>query len=713
MLKTRMRFVTCGIVGFIGVLAASTQLLAQTRPVLSFYGTNGLIDMPTAQSQPDGQLSLTTSFFGPTLRNTLSFQIAPRLSGSFRYSRISGFDAGGTLDRYDRSFDISYQLADETRTRPALVVGLQDFGGTGTLGAEYLVATKRLAPRLRGSAGLGWGRFGSYNGFENPLAIFSDRFRTRPTGSGVISDVGRVEFGRWFRGDAAFFGGLEWQVSDRLSFAAEYSSDAYVKEDARGLMARKSPFNFGFSYRSPGGFDLGLYYLYGSEVGVLASYSLNPKTPPAPGGIGTAPPPVYARSNAAASWDTGWTENPADNAQIRDRVAAGLASQGLALEALALTRTTARLRLRNDLYDAEAQAIGRAARSLTQTLPPSVETITIVPVVNGLGLSAVTLRRSDLEALEAAPDGAWQSYVRAEIGEAVPSAAPRGDVAKGAYPRVSNRLRGYFAPSLFDPDNPLRADVGAELGFSYAPGPGVVFSGALRQPVLGNLGDSSRVSNSVLPHVRSDAALYSAEADLEVSYLTGEYFFRPGRNLYGRVTGGYLEQMYGGVSAELLWKPVNSRAAFGAELNYVRQREFDQLFGFRSYDVVTGHVSAYYDFGNGYLGQVDAGRYLAGDWGATFSLDREFRNGWRVGAFFTLTDVSFEDFGEGSFDKGIRIQVPLSWLTGTPARRGFSTTIRPLTRDGGARLNLRNRLYELTRGYHDQRLANRWARFWR
>jgi hypothetical protein len=113
--------------------------------------------------------------------------------------------------------------------------------------------------------------------------------------------------------------------------------------------------------------------------------------------------------------------------------------------------------------------------------------------------------------------------------------------------------------------------------------------------------------------------------------------------------------MYGGVSGEVLWKKSASRLALGAEVNYALKRDFDDLFGFGDYDIVTGHVSGYYDMGNGFHGQVDVGRYLAGDWGATFSVDREFNNGWRVGAYATLTDVPFDEFGEGSFDKGIRI----------------------------------------------------------
>ena len=148
-------------------------------------------------------------------------------------------------------------------------------------------------------------------------------------------------------------------------------------------------------------------------------------------------------------------------------------------------------------------------------------------------------------------------------------------------------------------------------------------------------------------------------------------------------------------------------------LNFAKQRDFDQLFGFQDYEVVTGHASAYYDFGGGYLGQIDAGRYLAGDYGATFTLAREFNNGFKLGAFFTLTDVPFDDFGEGSFDKGIQVSIPTSWLSGQSSTDRIDSTIRPVLRDGGARLNVQNRLYELTRGSQGKELEDGWARFWR
>ena len=231
--------------------------------------------------------------------------------------------------------------------------------------------------------------------------------------------------------------------------------------------------------------------------------------------------------------------------------------------------------------------------------------------------------------------------------------------------------------------------------------------------MVGNIADSFRLSSSKIEPVRTNAVRYARESDLEVNRLTAEYIFRPGKNFFGRVSAGYLESMFGGVSAEVLWYPVASRLAVGAEINYVKQRNFDMLFGFQDYSVATGHVSGYYDFGNGFFGQLDVGRYLAGDYGATVSIDREFNNGFKVGGFFTLTDVSFDDFGEGSFDKGLRFQVPLSWFTGRPSRKTISQTIRPITRDGGARLAVANRLYGTVREYRGKELRDSWGGYLR
>lgn len=57
-------------------------------PSLNGYGVSGLIDMPSGEMQPDGYLTMSTAHWGPISRTTLSFQISPRMSASFRFLGI-------------------------------------------------------------------------------------------------------------------------------------------------------------------------------------------------------------------------------------------------------------------------------------------------------------------------------------------------------------------------------------------------------------------------------------------------------------------------------------------------------------------------------------------------------------------------------------------------------------------------------------------------
>ncbi|MHC0052486.1 YjbH domain-containing protein [Actibacterium sp. D379-3] len=692
--------------------AAPGALMAQTvetasGTLLNTYGMPGLLDMPSALTMPDAELATTIAAIDGLTRSTLAFQITPRLTGAFRYTILEDYGATGK-SLYDRSFDLHYRFLNEGTWRPAMAVGLRDLAGTSVYSAEYLVATKHLTPRLAFSGGFGWGRLGSFGSFDNPLGALDGSFDTRPASK---DEGGQPNVDQWFHGPAALFAGAQWQATDKLALKLEYSSDAYEREEGRGLIDRESPFNFGLSYGWLPGVTLGAQYLHGSELGLTVNFTLNPRKSPLGGDHSPAPFPVVVRSGAADSWDGAILEDPAQRAALADLLAQALAAEGLVLERLELSPDHARLRLRNTRFDNPPQALGRTARILTAILPPSVERFEIEPSVEGMGVARVTLMRSDIERLEYAPDGIAQSWAAAQIGPA--GAAP--EMVVEPLPRFSWGLGPYLATSFFDPDDPLRADAGVELQAQYHLTHNLSLSGAVRAKVIGNRDDATRVSDSVLPHVRSDANLYARNGKTGVEYLTLDHFSHPARDLYARLSLGYLEEMYGGVSGEVLWKPVESRLALGLEMNYVQQRDTDKLFGFDEYDydVVTGHASAYYDLTNGFEVQVDAGRYLAGDWGATLSLDRTFDNGWKVGAFATLTDVSSEDFGEGSFDKGLRLTIPQSWFMGQPSQRRDTAVIRPLQRDGGARLNVRNRLYEQVRDYHAPELDDQWGRFWR
>ncbi len=673
---------------------------------ITTFGYPGMIDMPVANSREDGELSFTLSHFHDQTRVSGTFQFSDRLSATFRYARLNNVRRDPDSiqidpERYDRSFSLHFRFMDEGDYLPAMAIGLNDIMGTGIYSGEYIVASKTLTPDLRATLGIGWGRLGGVGGFSNPLAIFGNGFRTRPNQAG--GEGGSFQADTWFRGDAAFFGGVEWAVNDRLRLIAEYSSDDYAREDGAAF-DRRSPLNLGLSWAVNERTSLAANYLYGSEIGLQLTYALNPKHSPQGSGRDPAPPAIPARDTLAArSW------GDVDAAAFPERAARALELEGLQLDGIVAKGQVLQVQIRNLRYGRHAQAAGRAARVLSRIAPAEVARFEITLAERGMPVSRLSLNRSDLERYESDPVAPDLMRVATVITDN-PLSLP---VPEGSYPRLKYALAPYLAPGFFDPEAPLRADAGIALTGSYEPAPGLIFSGSVRQKLLGNLDSSDRISDSVLPHVRSDASLYDRNDGPVLQSLTAAWYFRPGKDLFGRVTAGYLERMFGGISAEILWKPGNSALALGAELNHVRQRDFDMGFGFQDYTTTTGHLSAWYQFGNGYDMQLDVGRYLAGDSGATLTLSREFGNGWKVGAFATKTNISASEFGEGSFDKGILLTIPLAWALGTPSRTEIDMTLRPLLRDGGQRLSVDGRLYETVRGLQPSEMDGSWGRFWK
>jgi len=623
-----------------------------SQSTLSTFGTPGLVEMPSAQAQPVGTLTYSVNTFGPNLRNALTFQVLPNVSGTFRYGRVNNLYGDGPF--WDRSFDAQIQLLDETDRQPAIALGFRDFLGTGLLNSEYIVATKQISPAISVTGGIGWGRLAGRSIADNPFARFNPALSDRPDREDRREIGGQIETGAWFRGQVGAFGGVDWAVTDHFSVQLEYSSDIYAEEASEAEFDIRSPVNAALQYTLQNGVALKGFVVGGAHFGAQISWGLNASQRTIVGGREPAPRPIVSRGPlATASWNS-------SARALEDRLRSRLRSEGISLDAFNTDAYSTTVYVQNNRWDIESQAAGRAARVLVNTLPPTVETFHLV----------------------------FQSR-----------------------PRFRYRISPYKAVALFDPDDPLRIDVGPQLDLSYYAAPGLTFSGRFRYPLLGNMDEANRPSDSVLPRVRSEAYLYARESDFEVNKLTVRYLWHPQKDVFARVTAGYLENQYGGISVEALWFPVDSRLALGAELNYVRQRDFNMRLGFQDYHVLTGHASAYYDFDNGFHGQLDVGRYLAGDWGATVQVHREFDNGVRIGGFFTLTDVPFEDFGEGAFDKGLTIDFPLSYFTGEPTRRRIGQVIRPILRDGGARVAVDNRLYPVVRDYRRPNLVAGWGRF--
>ena len=136
-------------------------------------------------------------------------------------------------------------------------------------------------------------------------------------------------------------------------------------------------------------------------------------------------------------------------------------------------------------------------------------------------------------------------------------------------------------------------------------------------------------------------------------------------------------------------------------------------FDLLDYETTVGHVSLYYNAGGMFDIQVNAGRYLAKDWGATTTISRKFGSGWEVGGYATLTDVPFDTFGEGSFDKAIYVSVPIDWIISSPIRTKRRLTLRPITRDGGAQLSSARQLYRQIEEFQNSSFKREFGRLWK
>ena len=275
-------------------------------------------------------------------------------------------------------------------------------------------------------------------------------------------------------------------------------------------------------------------------------------------------------------------------------------------------------------------------------------------------------------------------------------------------------LGPYITERLFNPDLPISLETGIEVTAGYQLISGLKISGSVRKSILTNLTDNQRKSFSDLPPVQTDWRLYDiAGQSGHINDLTVSYQRNLAPALYGRAHAGLLEPFFAGLGAEFLYKPAQSPIGVGIDIHLVRKRDYNMRFDLLDYEATVGHLSLYYDAGGMFDVEINAGRYLAGDWGATTKISRKFGSGWEVGGYATITDVPFATFGEGSFDKAIYFSIPIDWIISSPTSSQRRLTLRPITRDGGAHLASARQLYRSIKKTQNAQFQREFGRLWR
>ena len=177
---------------------------------------------------------------------------------------------------------------------------------------------------------------------------------------------------------------------------------------------------------------------------------------------------------------------------------------------------------------------------------------------------------------------------------------------------------------------------------------------------------------------------------LLIGRLQLDYRLTPKTNHHILVSGGILEDMFSGIGIEYLFFKQDTNYAFGVESFKVKKRDYEWGFGHLDYENTTLTANMYYrNYGLiPFDMKISAGEYLAGDVGTTIEFSRSYTNGVKFGVFATFTDVTSEQFGEGSFDKGIFWNIPI-------AGNAIAYTWRPLTKDPGSKLVRSKTLHDL------------------
>ncbi|MCG6884014.1 MAG: YjbH domain-containing protein [Silicimonas sp.] len=666
-----------------GAVLLSGLLTASAEPQRLRNGITGIVDMPSAFSGRDADIAASLAFDEDLRAVSLAFQAAPRLETSLSFTSFADIGGGVSLDNL--ALNVKLRLVDEGPVMPALSVGIDDLFSNSRESAEYVVAGKTLGDSLRVSLGLGWGRLGGYD-------TAGDVFADRPQGA-----ARRGEFGHLFQGDAAPFAGIEWDTPiEGLTLAAEYSSAS-----SYGAAAPESRFSFAARYRVADGLDLVAYSRNGDTAGLGLTFHANPKKPPHPPDLGNVP--VFAEPRPAIGRDiTGWPERPEIMTALREATGKALEPSSVRVERFGASARVMRLGVSTPGNTSAPQLVGRTVRVLSQVAPPSVETFEITVFEGGLPGATFRVPRDQVVALADAPARGPASRALTGVAGADPAetwdwrAPQRRGLSWEVSPALSLPLD---ADGEIDPEAALFGDVRYDLSDSF------YVAGTLSFLVAG---DRTADPAPPTPTARSDGGSYDRNA-LRLDRLYGAYSRKMSQTVYGGLTFGILERQYSGLSAEAVWLPDGRDWALGAEVTYARKRAYDDPFGTLDYDALTGFLSLYWDTGyRGVSARVDAGRYIAGDWGTTLTLSRNFPNGWDASLYATLT----EDNRDENLKLGASISIPLATFSGAETRRRSTLALGGNYGDAGARVSVPDRLMGRVQDARSQRIDDAWGAFW-
>ena len=607
------------------------------------HGVLGLINIPTARSYEEGVHGVTIYNGTPDQKITLSSNPYEWLEASFFYTNLQGLPYPGFeyQDYKDKGFNLKLRLKKEGLL-PAIAIGFNDFAGTGLYSSEYVVASYGI-DNIDMHFGIGWGALSDNDGtIKNPLIYINDSFKKR---SRAGCKGGCFNINQYFSGEEASpFFGISYVVRDKLLLKFEKDT-TFIDRPKIPYTKRESDFSFGFDYFINENLSIGSAYERGGFYSLKFVYKNNP----------------IQKIKRYEYQEPQINEN--DNRYTK--LIKNLEENGIGVNKITETTRSIGLELTQFIHpdlNLVEEIISEASASAGIKKPIKKD----IEIAN---LKAVTeldddFKKNSKTIYERSTSNRFNTFTRIKFR---PFIASREEFFKGAV-LVENDSEIIIGKNIF-----LNANLKYSLANNFED---------LRFPPI----------DTYPAQVRSDVKQYLKNMDngILLGRLQLDYHITPKTNHHIMFSGGVLEDMFSGIGMEYLFFKENTNYAFGVELFKVRKRDYEWGFGSLEYENSIANANFYYrNYGSiPFDMKISAGEYLAGDIGSTIEFSRTLNGGLQFGVFATFTDVSTQQFGEGSFDKGLFFSIPIYGNL-------INYTWRPLTKDPGAKLIRRNTLHDL------------------
>jgi len=656
----------------------------------SFYLNGGYFVMPSARMGPGGTFTIGYCDVPPYRSYNLGLQVHDHLEVTGNYRIFCGVDDPvltplGFGDFSDKGANLRVALLlpeDSDYKLPGMVIGLEDFVGTRSFAAKYIVLTQV---------------FRQYNA-EASIGIGHDRLR------GLFGGVLWMPFRR---SSNAFVKGI--------SLVAEYDATDYenpAKEKHPDGRVKKSPINYGLKYRLWNTLDFSVAKIRGDEIAWSGALTCNfgsmksfiPK-------IGEALPyraPVNTQPLGVLR---------SEDVMIQDFLYA-MREQGFTLlegwlSVNECNKKIVRLKVYNNKYAVECDQRDRLTHLVAYLTPSDIDEVIVVIESEGFSVQEYHFCVRHLERYRACKIGEYELAILSPLCE-VSCPDPWTDrllfrqrqplwnvYARPDYNTIFGSARGKFKYTLgvaAGVDGFLWGDIyySAEVSYQF-------FSD------IDDVGDVDRLNPSQIVNVRTDLFRYLKENRLILEEMYLQKNCNLGQGWYGRLSGGYYEIAYGGVALELLYYPVWSQLALGMEVAWLKKREYSglgftntvrKLEGFvptyRSFNPWQAFLDLYYDWNWAQLDvKTSFGRFLAGDKGARLEVGKYFCSGLRLYFWYARTDAGDVLNGKRYDEKGAGFSMPLDMFYTSHSRRRWGYGMSAWLRDVAVRIRTGRGLYRL------------------